>query len=355
MVDRGRGARTPDRLRAHAAAADALRSRPALRSPLVCLAGLLLAVTVVYARTLTWPYLYEDQWWHTFAWPGWGAWLGGLRESPARGLTRLLWDGIGAPTDYAAVWQRTGSLTLHLLTGTGVWWLARRVLTGSVLGPVLATGLFLLHPLQTEAVVEVAYRSELVMGLAVVIALVCAERGWGRVAFVAACAAAGGKETGIIALAVVPLWASWRALPWWTPQTRGRWLTASAPLIGIGVAWAGYQQWVLLETGDQVRMVGMWVWLLGQWVWPVSQTIDPDWTQRLTGPVLLGIGALSGIGLRLIRRPWTWPGFVTAWCALLILPRLVWNTGEGLHEHHLYLATPILSLAAGGLVAGRPT
>ena len=311
---------------------------------------LLVLTTLAYAASLRGEYVYEDmrdagRYETSVVWPGWSDAL--ARSLRPTGGTTFVQTSVAYLTDTSPHAQRAVSLVWHLGNGVVLWLLARRVLPAA--GALMATGLFLLHPLQTESVAYVAGRSELLVGTAVLAALLAAERGWWVLAWALATSAVLGKHAGVMALALVPLWASWRRLPMWTSHVRNVWWMAC----GI-VAWVGLdflrERALFLARPDQIAAsLAAWARLLALWVVPVGQTIDHDWAAL---PLWLGAVAALGWGAALIaaiRHHASWASLAVLWSLVVVLPRLVVQIGEGPHEHHLYSVTIALSLATGGL------
>lgn len=305
----------------------------------------------LYAPSLSGAYVYEDvspsHLWQ--AWPGFKALASGAVQRPHRSLSTLVWHAVGAPTGYAPAWQRGASLGLHLFNAILLWALAQRIRLG-LLAATVAVGLFLLHPLHIEAVASVAYRSELLIGLSVLLALHAVERGRWVVAALAVLAACLAKDAGIVAYALVPLWAVWRGqrVPRW-------WLLSCAPavlVIGLWLMTLGLRWTTPMEMAETV---GAWGWLLLTWGFLQPESLDPDWARRLT-PLALTALAVAWIGL--LSAAWRWRGWwtiVACWALAIVAPRLPWPLGEGLHAHHLYTMTLVLSLAAGALCTRKAT
>ena len=311
---------------------------------------LLVLTTLAYAASLRGEYVYEDmrdagRYETSVVWPGWSDAL--ARSLRPTGGTMFVQAAVAYLTDTSPHAQRAVSLMWHLGNGVLLWLLARRVLTPPA--ALVAAGIFLLHPLQTESVAYVAGRSELLVGTAVLVALLAAERGWWVLAGVLAISAVLGKHAGVMALALVPLWASWRRLPTWTPHVRNVWWMAC----GI-VAWVGLdflrERALFLARPDQIAAsLAAWARLLALWVVPVGQTIDHDWTA--IAPIV-SLMALLGWTAALIWAVWQrqrWMSLAVLWSLVVVLPRLVVQIGEGPHEHHIYAVTIALSLATGGL------
>lgn len=229
---------------------------------------------------------------------------------------------------------RSVSLAWHLLNGVLLWLVARRAVAEAA--AVMAAGLWLLLPIQTEAVAGVAYRSELIAATWLLLALWCVR--WPAVAFVFAAAAVTGKETGAMALALVPWWA-WRFHRWTETQAVywgiGAWIVM---LAGISQTNPGF--WTQAPSNPAVELAAV-TSLLARMAWPAGLTIDHDWaaiTAWMAGAaVVLWLGALATAW----RRAWPFWGFALVWTLIALAPRLVLEMGEGVHERHIY--TPAIA------------
>lgn len=299
----------------------------------------------VYAHSLTGWYVYEDMRpdaTHVYheSWRGWGGLL------IPRGVTSLSHMLTVKAFGAHPLPARAVSLAWHLVNGLLLWLVARAVVAESA--AALAAGLFLLHPIQTEAVAGVAYRSELVVASALLVALLCALRGWLVPAFLAAVSAVLGKETGVMALALVPLALVLVRSSHWTPTARLYWAMASYPVLLLLFDRSRDLFWQRPEDVSQSMASG--VALLARIPVPVSLSIDHDWAAitpiAACAAVILTAGALE--------TAWRWRSRVAlgliAWIAVAWLPRMVWQLGEGLHERHLYVPMIALSVAIGATV-----
>lgn len=251
-------------------------------------------------------------------------------------LTTRVWDA--GPAAAHAV-----SVAWHLVNGALLWLVARHVVSAPA--AVMAAGLFWLHPLQTEAVAGIAYRSELVSASALLIALACAVRGWLMPAFLAAAGAVLGKESGVMALALVPLALTVLRVPAWTPIARMYWLAGTFPVLLLLLDRSRTLVWARPEDITQTIAAG-WA-LLARIVMPVRLSIDHDWAAiaPLAGvtAVVLTAGLLEAAWRRRSRVALG----LLAWIAVAWAPRLLWQLGEGLHEHHLYTPLIAASVAIG--------
>lgn len=319
--------------------------RSNLRGSVLVCGGLLLTIAV-YAQSLSWGYVYEDTN-RPQAWTGWH-----MPSAFAQWADALLWHAVGELTAYHARWQRIVSLCLHLLNGGLIARLASRLRCDAV-GVAVAVGLFLLHPLQIESVAAIAYRSELLIGLCVLTALLCVERGWLLAAGCVTLSALLMKPAAVVVLALVPVWAWWRRASTGTAALYWAMVCWPVLLVGVDLLRGGVRPYRLFwaPVESMAHTLAAWTLLLTQWVIPTPQTIDPDWAVRVTPLVLAFTFTVwtSAIALawQARRSMPPWSALLVLWLGVLIAPRALWQLGEGLHEHHLYTATIPLSLVVG--------
>lgn len=238
---------------------------------------------------------------------------------------------------------RTVSLSWHLLNGVLLWLAARAVVTGAA--ATFAAGLFLLHPLQTEAVASIGYRAELVAASLLLLALVCASRGWLVLAWLAAAGAVLGKETGVLALALVPLWLTMTRSSAWTPTARVYWLAAIyVPLLLLLDRLSRLVPHLPAEVSASIA--AGWA-LLARVAVPAQLSIEHDWAQMSPVAAFATVVLTAGVVETAWRRR-SWLGLgVVAWIAVAWLPRLFWHLGEGFHERYLYVPLIAVCLALG--------
>lgn len=313
-------------------------------------------VAGAYAPSLSGGYVYEDA-------PGpapdafarqrfepwtWGQVVAALPSQPARSLDRFLTQ---LTQRYAGSDPRVArgiGLALHLLNGWLLWLVARTVLAER--GAVAAALVFLAHPLQTEAVAYMAGRPEALSALWVLLALLASRR---SVALAGLCTALAitGKEIGVMAWGLVPLFA-WGTGQRWSRAQIGLWAVAAAVcgacflrgVVGADVAlWAG-PWYVAGQLAALGRLLLLWPEAL---VLP-SLTIDHDW-RWITKP--MAAAAVLAWGLLWRARP-IWR-MAALWVLVAALPRLLLPLPDGQHERHLYAGSLAVSLALGSLVAPR--
>jgi hypothetical protein len=276
-----------------------------------------------------------------------------------------------------AAWSlKAGNVLLHAVVAWLLWRWLRSWRIGMPAAAATAA-LFAVHPLLSEAVNLVSARSELLLGVGVLLALL-AHRHWLRgqrpmvamsgmlLGTVVAC---GSKETGVAlpALLVVQCLATRH-----DPNCGGGWRRAVAGVLPVAALVVGYlllrhlllgQATVELlaraggdpSTGHGrtllVQLATMGTLLpkaLLQMVVPVGLTLDPPVVFRpsfVDAAVLLGWGGLLGLSVAAAwpgRTAWRRrTGLAVAW--LLALPWIVVPLNVPLAEHRLY--GPMLGLA----------
>ena len=311
--------------------------------PALAVVGITLAI---YVMTADAPFVYENRNWvnvvgpeHDFAWEPFSH----GSQWPNRWLTHWTYqfqavDGTAEPRRYHLV-----NVLLHLLCGGLVGLLAWRQNVPK-LGAWIAAAVFLWHPLNTQAVAYVSARSDLLMTLCTVIAVIAVlmMRWWALPFVLAGCVFAGtSKELGALSVLMVLL-ARW-------PRVVLQ-LVPLALLIALNVAWAEYGvRWPQFETWWELasaNAVGLWR-VIGLVLVPVGLSIDPDpWST----PMVLRMVALWAIPFAAVwiyrtRTP------LEQWAALSVavalLPRVVMPTLEPIHDQHAYLAMVPISQVIG--------
>ena len=193
------------------------------------LALVLVAVTVAtYAGSLKAAFVFDDL---TVIvenpqlgklWPP-GPALLGVRGSPTGGrpLTALSFN-VNALATRDPAGYRAVNILIHAAAGLVLFVLLRRILGGrnardsadSTAAAFAVALLWLVHPLQTEAVTYVSQRAESLMGLCFLTALYCAVRGfqsqppgpWFRLAAAASLLSVLAKEVGVVAPVLIVLY-----------------------------------------------------------------------------------------------------------------------------------------------------
>lgn len=324
--------------------------------PRVVLLAALLVTAAVYAPLRSAPMVHED-----------------VRYLSAVSLPLTL-----GPSGRAATWAsfrvtpdapsaHVGNVALHLVNGALVAGVGS-ALAGPWAG-VLAASVFLLHPLQVEAVAYITGRADLLVTGFTLIALWCAltwtDRGgvWRLVVLAHALAGAAlSKEIGVIAVPLVGFTvAAWRRREWAAELLTGglcvvaavlaclwsgslaAWLETPAHLGGMAHTWPMYARLQATQLAELLTLA----------VWPAGLSIDHD-------PVAVPL-ALQGVAVALVLGlialvVWAWRRHpMVAWALGFVLiavaPRFVVGSSEFLKEYQFVLATVGLSVWLGSAVA----
>ena len=322
------------------------------------LLGLVLLTLLVYAPVRHAGFVYEDA---VYVDPAQRAITQGEVLAP-RGLTALSFRANARlagqdPRSYHAV-----NVFVHVLVGLMVYQLAALLLPPGY--ALLTCALFLLHPLQTEAVAYVAGRAELISALGAVTAVWAMAQPtvtWAHVglALVALVVAIGGKELGIVAIPLIGLYTalvrkpsrSWRlwgaagaalgvAAVFLVPILRSR-ILGNTYLDHSERGWLGYAALQSTAAWTMLRLSLL----------PVGQTVDHD-IETVTK--IGSLGALA-VGIALLVWAWRqrhrWPvvAFGIAWLFVCLAPRFVVRITEYINEHQFYLPMVgiCLALSAG--------
>ena len=254
------------------------------------------------------------------------------------------------------------NLAWHVLNGLLLWLVVRPVVTTAA--ALFAVGLFVLHPLQTESVAYLASRPELIAAMWLLLACLASSRGHLWWAGICAALTLTGKEMGVMAWLLVPLWA-WASGQTWPRAARWLWAVATVVMLGLftravlgyatndGAAFGQVMPWSFYG----VQLAALWrllALLPEALVHPSALTIDHDWSW-ITAPIalaaLIGTAALVERGWRSSRLTL----FALLWTLVALAPRLIVPMPDGLHERHLYSAMPALSLALGVALFPRGT
>lgn len=319
-----------------------------MRQTLVPAALLIVVVAVLYAPTLRYPFIYEDQNDpDTFLAETTGRELAArLAAAPMRAVTELTLAanravfGASNPVGYHA-----GNVALHLLNVVLVLLIAWQWVPPAA--SVLVALAFAVHPLNVEAVAYVSARSELVASSGVLLALLGASLGAFTVALVGVLLACLGKETAVMAWGLVPLW----AIVTRTAFPVRRWsLTAGA----VGMAGALALNWSHVPLGVDVGVVGRTAAAVCRLValipFPVGLTMDHDWHGVpfwLQMAALAALIVLAGVSAAVVRDRCHWMALAALATVLWFLPRFVVPVPEGLHEHHMVVPLAVWLICAG--------
>jgi hypothetical protein len=276
---------------------------------------------------------------------------------PGRGLSQWTVDAIGPDAGR----QHALNLGLHLVVGVLVYAVAAELVAPPA--ALLAAAVFLLHPVNSEAVSYISARGDLFVALWSLVAVWGVLRGGlfgmalGGLSLVAA---AMSKEIGLIAipLTVWTLLVFRRGIPAWVQPA----LWCALGLV-VGAAWYRMVSWITtipgaggpvfdLPTFALLQLTAVWH-LLALYAWPVGLSIDHDvvglsrhW--RVAACLLTPAVAVTAV--------WAWRRaplvtWAIGWLAICVAPRFVFGTSEFVHEYHLYPSIAGLSVLAGAGVA----
>ena len=279
------------------------------------------------------------------------------------------------PAGYHAI-----NLLIHLLAGLALFGVIRRTLRRPALrdrfGPdstwlaLAATGLWLVHPLQTEAVTYTVQRVESLMGLFFLLTLYAFIRaaeaprpGWWQAGAVAACLAGmASKEVMVSAPLVVLL----HDRTFFAGSFRAAWVRRRWLYVGLGLTWLPLAYWVA-TTGGRAGSAGFggavtsWEYARIQCLailhyvrlaaWPHPLVFDygilnnPPLGAVLPRALLLA-GLLAATAVAVARRRPA--GFLGAWFFLILAPSssFVPVVTESLAEHRMYLPLAALLVLA---------
>lgn len=287
------------------------------------------------------------------------------------------------------------NLACHLACGLLLLGIVRRTLTGGRAGErwraradatalVVAT-IWLLHPIQTEAVDYLIQRTEILVSLFLLLTLYASLRAWDAatprarrrwlIASVVACALGmGSKEVMVGAPIIVVLYDrafrtnSWRELL--LPANGRRWYYAAlAATWGLlAVLLSGHPRGVTVGTSEvlsPLEYLHTQGWAILHYLrlvaWPNAQSIDYSYraAQHWRGVPGLLLMSLCGIVTLLAwtrANRWGWLAFLGAWFFILLAPSssVVPILTELVAERRIYLAVgAVIVLAVVGMDAVR--
>lgn len=328
-----------------------------------------LSVVAAFVLLALTPLVYRGVWSAGFVYEDWNA-VGhsepqGFAIQPlrVRSLTRASyrldrWLGDNQPAMYHLT-----NLGLHIANGGLVMGLA--IALGVAPGvAVLAGTIFLLHPMQTEAVDYIAGRTEVLSTCLVLLGClaIVRERWWLAAApFVLAMMA---KESAVVGIGLFALLHFVRTgtIPRQLRQIR-LYLLCSLPIALMTATVFRYEYRPggrsVLSLFEYMRLQATAVWsFLGAILLPLPRffSIDHDFEIVPTGWQTLAfwtlVWAACGVGFLWLvrkdlwkRRDADWIPFGLIWFGIAISPRFVMRIPEVLNEHQLYLGMVGISLA----------
>jgi protein O-mannosyl-transferase len=354
------------------------------------LALILLAAVAAYHNSLAAPFVLDDAGWINenlsirHLWPIWpvlfppdAAAFGGR---PVVSLTLAINRALGG----ANVWDfHATNLAIHVLTAWLLFGVVRRTLMlpclrhkfGSAATPLalVATILWTIHPLQTEAVTYVIQRTEALVGLFYLLVLYCVVRGatanrptpWYLAATLASVLGMATKEVMVTAPVVVLFYdraflagsfgEAWRRRYGLYLALAATWAVVAALLISTGFHGG--------TTGFAVRKFTCWSYLLTQpgvivhylWLtlWPAGLCLDYNWPAARTlgevvWPGILVVGLLGLTAWALVKRP-KW-GYCGVWFFAILAPTSSFvPIQDAAFEHRMYL--PLAAVVTGAVVS----
>lgn len=329
---------------------------------IVVAAGLFLLPGVWHAG-----YVYED-WRFAGTWAAWPTWAVLLRP---RGLSWLTFAAVAHLAGDTARAQHLTNLGIHLLNG---WLVAQLCTRFSVSKYVIwiGTAIFLLHPLQVEAVSYVSSRPDLLMTGFVLSGALCltyaatptVEWCWWTQTRLSVL-----RWVGVSLCFLLALWSKEIAVAglglYLLLRPSGKLLIVcavpTACVTGL-IAWRVAHQGAVLSSSSwwmaaTVQATMFWR-LMGQVPMPLGQTIDPD-PGRV--PALLATGALwvllcMMLGCFIIQGTTVSYTAITVstgllWTFIAVVPRFAVPVVETLREHQFYLSMVGVALIGGRLLA----
>ncbi|HTS17364.1 MAG TPA: tetratricopeptide repeat protein [Verrucomicrobiae bacterium] len=235
------------------------------------------------------------------------------------------------------------------------------------------------HPLQTESVTYIIQRTELLMGLFLLLTMYCFlrgsvsanARGWYIAAVISCALGMGSKEVMVVAPLIVMVYdriflvASFREL--WQRRRglylglAGTWLllavlvlAKSHPATGFGFQRLTPWDYLLTESGVIVYYLQLCLWprplVIDYFDWPIATSIDDCLV-----PVVVVLCLLAATVWAFRRHPWA--GFLGAWFFLILAPTssILPSVGEVAAERRMYLPlAAVVTLAViGAFEVGR--
>jgi hypothetical protein len=272
------------------------------------------------------------------------------------------------------------NLLIHLACGAVLFGIVRRNLqkrefwgdrfenSGHWLAGAVAA-VWLVHPLNTEAVSYIVQRAESLAGLFYLLVIYCLTRDW-KLAAIAACALGmGTKETAATAPLVALLYDRTFISRSFATALKTRWPLylglAATWVIPVGVIVSGARGSSVGKVAPvdyaltQLGVIGHYVALavcprglvLDYYDWPITH----HWSQVGVGGRMVALSILL-FAVALWRKPWL--GFLGAWFFIILAPSssVVPIFTEIAAEHRMYLpsmALVVLAVAGGWMLLSR--
>jgi hypothetical protein len=267
----------------------------------------------------------------------------------------------------APAYFRAVNVLIHILCSGAVFWLARE-LSGRKTTAFVAGSVFLVHPVQTQAVTYITQRFESLAALFMICAAAAyvrfrREGGWPWLLIVLLTAVAAGavKETGLI----LPLWLAFIEVVFFSKKLWNARLFYGLPLLAV-VAWPAWKTW--LQSGPTLTWIpwrqylGSQGFVLAKYmqlvVFPAEQFLLYD-IQPATGISLvlvlqwLLVVIVLGMSVWILRmRPLI--GFGAISFFILLLPVTILPLPDLIFEHRIYPALCGFAIALGAAVSMLP-
>ncbi len=348
------------------------------RATLLSVALITLAGVVVYANSLDGVFVFDDNdaikdnpsirtlW--PLSVPLTTTTTSSVTGRPVVGLTLALNYACGglSTTGYHIV-----NVAVHILAALGICALLRLILQSAAPAyatwlPLAVALLWVVHPLNTDALNHVIYRTEAMMGLCYILALYCGTRGaqsgqwlWYALAIVLCVVGMGCKEN-MVSVPLAMLLIDRAALAGsFAEALRKRWGVYlgmfAAVCIGLALSrWSGvrhdnvgfnveglpFGRYLLVQAAAVVHYLRLAVWpsglVLDYYEWPNPLSVGAVWWQIA---VLVALAVV--IGYAWLRNAlWTVPWLI-GW--FILAPTcLIPNGGERCGEHRMYI--PLLAV-----------
>ena len=356
-------------------------------------AGLIvLAATAAYSNSLQCSFVFDDQSDIVdnasikHLWPIWDVFIvannGGvvLYGRPVVNFRLALNHAIGGLDPFC---YHLTNVLVHLLAGLTLFGIVRRTLSLPSIGGRLAevatplalaaTLIWILHPLQTQAVTNAVQRYESMMGLFYLLALYAAircgtsprSRHWAAAAVTAALLSMGCKEVAVS----IPITILLYDRAFLAGSFREAWRRRAGMYAGLGAAWAAFAI-LFVFSASRANWAGYGLpvsWMEYAWsqggvvlhylrlsFWPSPLVFDYRWpVARTAGEILPGLVVIGGLAAVTVYALIRWPkwGFLGAWFFLILAPSSsVMPLADLAFEHRMYL--PLAAVATGVVLGG---
>jgi hypothetical protein len=348
------------------------------------------AGALVYANSLSGPYLFDDE--NSIVGNATIRQLSPLsvplsppRDTPVAGRPLV---NLSFAINYAADGLDVGgyhvvNIAIHVLAALVLFGIVRRTLinlrathasplpVGDAATPLafFCALIWMLHPLQTEAVNYLTQRTESLMGLFYLLTLYLSIRRWNVAAVIACAAGMACKESMATAPLMVVLYdrvftfdsfrAAFRARKALYAGLAGTWLVLAALVASVPRTTVGFggatSSWVYLL--NQVEMITRYLWLT---IWPRALVLDYGLPQALAlGDVWPQAAFVVALGLAAVVALVRWPriGFLAAWFFITLGPTSSFvpiQTEVGAERRmYLPLAALVVLVVVGVAYVGR--